>query len=258
MTTSPNIFEINNFSASYRDAEALNDVSLNIPRRGIMSIIGPSGCGKSTLLNSLNRITDLTPDFSHRGDVHFDGQNIYQRDFDVVNLRKNVGLIFQKPNPFPFSVYKNLSLPLKEHGMRNRKEIESTVNESMKIVGLLDEVSNIRRRNATELSGGQQQRLCIARTLTLKPKVLLCDEPCSALDPVSGKKIEDLLVRLGKEISVVVVTHNLAQAKRISDCVAFFCMVEGVGKLIEKGDTQKIFNAAQHHMTREYVDGSFG
>ena len=237
---------------------AFQDISLEIPAQKIMAIVGPSGSGKSSFLTCLNRLTDLTPSCALSGQVYLAGQNILNTKLDVIALRRRVGMLFQQPNPFPFSIYKNLAFPLKEHGVRDKSEIESRIESSLQAVGLWDEVRDRLKRSALRLSGGQQQRLCLARTLALKPDVILMDEPCSALDPLSTQVIEDLIQELGDRHTIVIVTHNLAQAKRIAHQTALFWTQEHCGRLIEVAPTQQFFGQPNHPLSQAYINGLKG
>ena len=252
-------------SVHYDSQTAVRDVELDIARGRVTAIIGPSGCGKSSFLASLNRMTDLVPGCTVTGAVQIGGQDIHEKSCDAVALRRRVGMIFQKPNPFATSIKKNLTIPLKEHGVRKRAELDAAVESVLQDVGLWDEVKNRLHTPAQSLSGGQQQRLCIARALVLKPQVLLMDEPCSALDPIASGVIEDLILRLRgtdaitrQPLTLVVVTHNLAQARRIADDTAVFWVRNGIGAMIEAGPTPQIFEAPAEEETRQYVDGVRG
>ena len=258
-------------SVAYRRRPAVRDVDLEVRRGSVTAIIGPSGCGKSSFLASLNRMTDLVPGCTVTGSVRVDGLDVFEKSCDPVALRRRVGMIFQKPNPFPTSILKNLTLPLKEHGLgglRKRGERDAVAERVLRDVGLWDEVKDRLHASALGLSGGQQQRLCIARALTLNPRVLLMDEPCSALDPMASGVVEDLILRLregccatdesGRGITLVVVTHNLAQARRIADDTAVFWTRGGVGTMIEAGPTMQVFHQPREEETRQYIDGVRG
>ncbi len=245
-------------SVSYGRQAALRDVSLSIAEGEITALVGPSGCGKSTFLQTLNRLTDLIPGCRVQGSVSLDGRSVYGPGVDLLALRRRVGMIFQRPNPFPLSIRQNLTLPLQEHGLRNRSRLEERVEQTLSDVGLWEEVKYRLDQSAAGLSGGQQQRLCIARALALEPEVVLFDEPCSALDPLSSAVVEDLILTLRDRYSVVVVTHNLSQARRIADCAALFWVHEGAGRLIEAGPVESFFSNAKHHLTRDYVSGARG
>ena len=250
--------EVCDLSVSYGQEPALRDVSLTIPRGCVTAVVGPSGCGKSTFLSCLNRLTDLAPDCRVTGSVRFQGYDILNGDTDLVALRRHVGMIFQRPNPFPLSIRKNLTFPLRHHGSPNGKPLEERVEEILRQVGLWDEVKDRLDAPALELSGGQQQRLCLARALVLEPMVLLLDEPCSALDPIAGGVVEDLILSLRGRYTVVVVTHNLAQARRIADDVAVFWMQGGAGTMIEHGTVDRVFDAPRTEWTAQYVRGVRG
>lgn len=248
-----NKLEVNNLNLFYGDNHALKDISLTIPARQVTALIGPSGCGKSTLLRTLNRMNDLVSGVKINGDVMFEGNNIYQ-DVDVKHLRMRVGMVFQKPNPFPMSIYENVAFGLKAQGVKDKQVLDDAVEESLRSAALWDEVKDRLNTPAFGLSGGQQQRLCIARTIAMKPEVILMDEPTSALDPIATHKIEALMDELRKQFTIVIVTHSMNQAKRISDKTAFFWM----GELVEHGETTQIFNQPVDQRTRGYVSGEFG
>jgi phosphate transport system ATP-binding protein len=242
----------------YGDKTALEGVSLSVIRGRITALIGPSGCGKTSFLNCLNRLVDLIPSCRLTGRVRIEGLDVFDPKTDVLTLRRRVGMIFQKPNPFPFSIRRNLEFPLREHGVRDRHQLEEKVETALHDVGLWDEVKDRLNRPAMSLSGGQQQRLCLARALVLGPEALLLDEPCSALDPISSGVIEDLIARLRNQLTLVVVTHNLAQARRIADYSALFWVQDGAGKLVEYGPTQQMFEAPREMVTADYVTGIRG
>jgi len=252
------VIRIENLSLRYGAKPALKDVSLDIYRGCITALIGPSGCGKTSFLSSLNRLTDLTPGCEVTGRIRIDTRDIHDPTVDVQALRRHVGMIFQRPNPFPLSIRRNLEMPLKEHGMRSRAALDARVEESLTKVGLWEEVRDRLDGPALALSGGQQQRLCIARALALEPAVLLMDEPCSALDPLSSAVVEDLIQSLKGQYTVVIVTHNLGQARRIANYAGFFWMEERVGTLIEFGRSQKIFGTPDHELTAAYISGARG
>lgn len=252
------IIDVQNLQVKYNGVVALDEVSLQINQGCITALIGPSGCGKTSFLSSLNRLTDLIPNVEVNGTIQFDGVDICDPRIDVRQLRTHIGMIFQKPNPFPLSIRKNLEMPLREHGLKNKAELDARIQRVLEDVGLWNEVKDRLNTSAMGLSGGQQQRLCIARALVLEPKVLLMDEPCSALDPISSGVVEDLILRLKGRYTVVIVTHNLAQAKRIANFAAFFWMKEKVGKLIEFGQCQQLFEEPAHELTAAYVSGSRG
>ena len=248
------IITVKNLDLYYGDHKALNGISMDIERNSITAFIGPSGCGKSTFLRTLNRMNDLIPNVKIEGKVIYNDKNIYDKNVDIYNLRKEVGMVFQKPNPFPMSIYDNVAYGPRTHGIRNKKELDKIVEESLKNAAIYDEVKDNLKKSALSLSGGQQQRLCIARALAVKPKVLLMDEPTSALDPISTGKIEELALELKKDYTIVIVTHNMQQALRISDKTAFFLL----GDLIEYDDTQKIFSMPKNKKTEDYITGRFG
>ncbi|MEO2117321.1 MAG: phosphate ABC transporter ATP-binding protein PstB [Methanocaldococcus sp.] len=246
--------ETKNLNLWYGEKQALFDINLPIYEKKITALIGPSGCGKSTFLRCLNRLNDLIPNVRIEGEVLLDGKNIYDKDVDVYELRKRVGMVFQKPNPFAMSIYDNVAFGPRIHGIKDKKELDKIVEWALKKAALWDEVKDELHKNALSLSGGQQQRLCIARAIAVKPEVLLMDEPTSALDPISTLKIEELMVELAKDYTIVVVTHNMQQASRVSDYTAFFLM----GKLIEFGETEQIFLNPQKKETDDYISGRFG
>ncbi|MDG6256275.1 MAG: phosphate ABC transporter ATP-binding protein PstB [Methanomicrobiaceae archaeon] len=238
----------------YGDKQALIDISIDIKPNKVTALIGPSGCGKSTLLRCFNRMNDLVDGVKISGECLFNDKNIYAKDVDVVGLRKKIGMVFQKPNPFPKSIYDNIAYGPRIHGVKNKKDLDEIVERSLKYAALMDEVSDRMHESAMGLSGGQQQRLCIARTLSVEPEIILMDEPCSALDPIATSKIEDLMIRLKKDYTVIVVTHNMQQAARVSDETGFMYL----GKMIEFGDTVQIFEKPQEELTSNYVTGRFG
>ena len=242
----------------YGGVPAIDSVTAEFPRGAITAIVGPSGCGKSTFLSALNRMTDLISNATVRCEIQFDWVSVFGPKSSPTELRKCVGMIFQKPNPFPMSIRKNIQLGLREHGLRDRGQLEAETESALKDVGLWEEVKDRLDANALRLSGGQQQRLCIARALALKPKVLLMDEPCSALDPIAAAKVEDLIVRLRGDYTVAIVTHNLAQAKRISDFMMVFWIRDGVGKIIEQGRTNRLFEKADDETVKAYLSGGRG
>lgn len=249
---------VRDLSVSYGDQRVLSDVSLDVYRGCITAIIGPSGCGKSSFLSTLNRMTDLLPGARVNGSIEFEGQEVLSTSTDLVALRRSIGMIFQKPSPFPLSIWRNLALPLKEHGCTDKKVVRGKIETALRDVGLWNEVSDRLDAPALSLSGGQQQRLCIARALVLQPRVLLMDEPCSALDPIASKVLEELIVSLRGRYTVVVVTHNLAQARRIANYAAFFWMKERQGTLIEFGRSKNLFESPQQALTLAYVSGHSG
>ena len=234
--------------------QALKDVSVNIPEHAITALIGPSGCGKSTFLKTLNRMNDLIPGVVIKGEVKYRGSDIFAPSTDVCELRREIGMVFQKPNPFPMSIYDNIAYGPRTHGIRARAKLDTLVEESLRGAALWDEVKDRLRKSALGLSGGQQQRLCIARALAVKPQILLMDEPTSALDPISTAKIEELALQLKQNYTIIMVTHNMQQAVRISDCTAFFLL----GELIEFGATDAIFSQPQDRRTEDYITGRFG
>lgn len=243
----------------YGDFQALRNISLDIPKNAITAIIGPSGCGKSTFLRLFNRMNDLITGVRVEGSVELDGVNLYDNDIDVVELRKKVGMVFQKPNPFPMSVFENVAFGPKRHGRKNHMELEDIVEKSLKQAALWEEVSDKLGQSALALSGGQQQRLCIARVLAVEPEVILMDEPCSALDPIATLRIEDLMRSLAENYTIIIVTHNMQQAARASDTSAFFMMEEDrAGIIVEYGATEKVFTNPRDKRTEDYITGRFG
>ncbi|MCI1209494.1 MAG: phosphate ABC transporter ATP-binding protein PstB [Treponema sp.] len=245
--------EIDHLDLHYGSFQALYDIDLKIPANKVTAFIGPSGCGKSTLLKTLNRMNDLIDDCVIDGKVLLDGVNIYE-DLDVNLLRKRVGMVFQKPNPFPMSIYDNIAYGPRTHGVKNRGRLDEIVEKALTGAAIWDEVKDRLNKSALSMSGGQQQRLCIARALAVNPEVVLMDEPTSALDPISTSKIEDLVTDLQKDYTIIIVTHNMQQATRISDKTAFFLL----GKVIEFGDTEQIFSNPQEQKTEDYITGRFG
>ena len=238
----------------YGSTQALKNISISIPEKSITALIGPSGCGKSTFLKTLNRMNDLVPGVKITGQVEYDGRDIYAPGVDVNELRRDVGMVFQKPNPFPMSVYDNIAYGPRTHGIRNRAKLDDIVERSLRDAAIWDEVKDRLKKSALGLSGGQQQRLCIARALAVEPKVLLMDEPTSALDPISTAKIEELAISLKERYTIIIVTHNMQQAVRISDRTAFFLL----GELVECGETEQLFAQPQDKRTEEYITGRFG
>ena len=238
----------------YGDHQALHDISMNIPEKSITALIGPSGCGKSTFLKTLNRMNDLIPGVKITGDVRYRDQDIFAPGTDVNELRREIGMVFQKPNPFPMSIYDNIAYGPRTHGIKNRARLDEIVEKSLRGAAIWDEVKDRLKKNALGLSGGQQQRLCIARALAVEPEVLLMDEPTSALDPISTLKIEELAMQLKEQYTIVIVTHNMQQAVRISDRTAFFLL----GELVECDDTQQLFSQPQDKRTEDYITGRFG
>ncbi len=238
----------------YGENHALKNVNMDIRENSITAFIGPSGCGKSTFLKTLNRMNDLVEGVRIRGTVKLDGQDIYDKSMDPILLRKKVGMVFQQPNPFPMSIYDNIAYGPRVHGIKNKARLDEIVEESLRGAAIFDEVKDRLKKSALGLSGGQQQRICIARALAVQPEVLLMDEPTSALDPISTAKIEDLMEELKKKYTVVVVTHNMQQAVRVSDYTAFFL----VGEMVEFGETKKLFAYPQDKRTEDYITGRFG
>ncbi len=250
----PGTIAAGSFSFWYGAKQALHDISLIIPARAVTALIGPSGCGKSTFLRSINRMNDIVPGIRHSGRITLDGENIYDRGIDATALRQRVGMVFQRWNPFPKSIYENVAYGPRINGRLTRAELDALVESSLRRAALWDEVKDRLRHSALGLSGGQQQRLCIARALANEPEVLLLDEPASALDPIATQKVEELLYELKRELTVVIVTHNLQQAARVSDHTAFFFM----GKLVEVGLTERIFTSPREDRTDAYITGRFG
>ncbi|GBE18649.1 phosphate import ATP-binding protein PstB 3 [archaeon BMS3Abin16] len=244
--------KIKDFSAYYGDNKAISNVTLDIYENKVTAIIGPSGCGKSTLLRCLNRMNDFIDDFRVEGEIQINNQGL--EDLDPVELRKRFGMVFQKPNPFPKSIYDNVAWAPKIHGIKNKKKLDEVVESSLKKAALWDEVKDRLKDNALGLSGGQQQRLCIARALAIEPEIILLDEPCSALDPISTAKIEDLIKELKKDYTIIIVTHNMQQAARVSDYTAFLLL----GELIEYSDTDALFETPKNKKTEDYITGRFG
>jgi len=249
-----NKITVENMNLFYGDFHALKNVNLNMQEKEITAFIGPSGCGKSTLLKSLNRMNDLVGGCRIEGKICLDGEDIYSKKMDVNRLRKRVGMVFQKPNPFPMSIYDNIAYGPRTHGVRNKSALDEIVESSLRQAAIWDEVKDILKKSALGMSGGQQQRLCIARALAVQPEVLLMDEPTSALDPISTSKIEDLAVELKKEYTIIMVTHNMQQAARISDKTAFFLL----GEMIEYSDTDAMFSMPKDKRTEDYISGRFG
>ena len=248
------IIKVNNLNLYYGEHKALNNINMEIEEKTITAFIGPSGCGKSTFLRTLNRMNDLIPNVKIEGEVLYDGKNIYDKNIDVYSLRKEVGMVFQKPNPFPMSIYDNVAYGPRIFGIRKKEELDKIVVDSLKSAAIYEEVKDNLKKNALSLSGGQQQRLCIARALAVRPKVLLMDEPTSALDPISTGKIEELVRNLKKDYTIIIVTHNMGQALRISDKTAFFLL----GDLIEYDDTETMFSLPKNKKTEDYITGRFG
>lgn len=253
MNTDKKLFEVEHLNLLYGETKALKDINITIGEKEIVALIGPSGCGKSTFLRTLNRMNDLIENCRIEGQVKYHQENIYHKDIDIYKLRKNVGMVFQKPNPFPMSIYDNIAYGPRCQGIKKREELDRIVEDSLKKAALYDEVMDRIHDSALALSGGQQQRLCIARALAMKPDVILMDEPTSALDPIATLKIEELILELKKEYTIVIVTHNMQQAARISDKTAFFYL----GELIEYNETEKIFTTPSKQQTEDYVTGKF-
>ncbi|SFH62604.1 phosphate ABC transporter ATP-binding protein PstB [Pisciglobus halotolerans] len=254
LSTNETIIESNDIHLYYGKKEALKGISMEIQRNEITAMIGPSGCGKSTFLRTINRMNDLIPNVTITGQVKFQGEDIYSPNMDTVELRKKVGMVFQQPNPFPFSVFDNVAYGLRIAGMKDKKKIETIVVESLKKAAVWEDVKDKLHDSALALSGGQQQRVCIARVLAVEPEIILLDEPTSALDPVSSGKIENMLLSLKDQYTMIMVTHNMQQASRISDKTAFFLE----GHLIEYGETRQIFTNPQKKETDDYISGRFG
>ena len=238
----------------YGDHQALKNININIPEKSITALIGPSGCGKSTFLKTLNRMNDLITTVKISGDIRYKGDDIFSPSLDVTELRREVGMVFQKPNPFPMTIYDNIAYGPRTHGVKNKAKLDDIVERSLRGAAIWDEVKDRLKKNALGLSGGQQQRLCIARALAVEPNVLLMDEPTSALDPISTSKIEELCAELKKKYTIIIVTHNMQQAVRISDKTAFFLL----GELVEYGDTERIFSDPEDKRTEDYITGRFG
>ena len=246
------IITVRDMNLWYGQTQALKNINIDIPERSITALIGPSGCGKSTFLKSLNRMQDLVPSVRITGDIRYQGQDIFEAE--VNNLRKEIGMVFQKPNPFPMSIYDNIAYGPRTHGIKNKAQLDEIVEKALRGAAIWDEVKDRLKKNALGLSGGQQQRLCIARALAVEPKVLLMDEPTSALDPISTSRIEDLAMELKEQYTIVIVTHNMQQAVRISDQTAFFLL----GDLVEYGNTEELFSQPKDKRTEDYITGRFG
>ena len=238
----------------YGENQALKNINISIPEKSITALIGPSGCGKSTFLKTLNRMNDLIPTVKIEGEVSYNGRNIFDKDVDVNELRRDIGMVFQKPNPFPMSIYDNIAYGPRTHGITSKVKLDEIVEKALKDAAIWDEVKDRLKKNALGLSGGQQQRLCIARALAVEPKVLLMDEPTSALDPISTSRIEELALQLKEKYTIIIVTHNMQQAVRISDNTAFFLL----GELIEVDETEKLFSQPKDKRTEDYITGRFG
>ena len=248
------ILTVNDLCLWYGNTKALKNININIPEKSITALIGPSGCGKSTFLKTLNRMNDLIPGVKIEGEVCYNGNDIYGKEVDVNELRRNIGMVFQKPNPFPMSIYDNVAYGPRTHGITSKAELDEIVERSLKDAAIWDEVKDRLKKNALGLSGGQQQRLCIARALAVEPDILLMDEPTSALDPISTSKIEELCTQLKEKYTIVIVTHNMQQAVRISDYTAFFLL----GDLVEFSETEKMFSQPEDKRTEDYITGRFG
>jgi len=248
------VFTLKNIDLFYGDFQAIKNISMNINYNEVTAFIGPSGCGKSTFIRILNRMNDLIQTCKVSGEVLYEDKNVYDKNFDVIELRSKVGMVFQKPNPFPMSIYDNIAYGPRCQGIKDKVVLDGIVETALKKAALWDEVSDRLKKSAMSLSGGQQQRLCIARTIAMEPEVILMDEPTSALDPIATQKIEDLIIELKQDFTIVIVTHNMQQAARISDKTAFFLL----GELIEMDDTNKIFNHPKHEKTEQYITGRFG
>lgn len=249
-----NIINANQLCIWYGSNKALKEISMSIPEKSITALIGPSGCGKSTFLKTLNRMNDLVLGIKIEGRVEYEGRNIFDSSVDVNELRREIGMVFQKPNPFPMSIYDNIAYGPRTHGITNKAKLDEIVEKALKDAAIWDEVKDRLKKNALGLSGGQQQRLCIARALAVEPKVLLMDEPTSALDPISTSRIEELAAELKEKYTIVIVTHNMQQAVRISDYTAFFLL----GELVEFGETEKLFSQPVDQRTEDYITGRFG
>ena len=249
-----NILSVENLCLWYGRHQALKDINIEIPEKSITALIGPSGCGKSTFLKTLDRMNDLLPDVKITGSVLYKGEDIFDPSVDVSELRRQVGMVFQKPNPFPMSIYDNIAYGPRTHGVKNKAKLDEIVEKSLRGAAIWDEVKDRLKKSALGMSGGQQQRLCIARALAVEPEVLLMDEPTSALDPISTSRIEELAMELKKDYTIVMVTHNMQQAARISDKTAFFLL----GDMVEFGPTEQIFSMPQDRRTEDYITGRFG
>ena len=248
------IISVKDMCLWYGDYKALNNVNIEIPEKNITAFIGPSGCGKSTFLKTLNRMNDLTSGVKISGDIRYEGTDIFSKEVDINHLRKEIGMVFQKPNPFPMSIYDNVAYGPRTHGITNKAKLDEIVERALRDVSIWDEVKDRLKKNALGMSGGQQQRLCIARALAVQPKILLMDEPTSALDPISTSRIEELVMELKEKYTIVMVTHNMQQAVRVSDYTAFFLL----GELVEFGKTDEIFSQPQDKRTEDYITGRFG
>lgn len=249
-----NAMEVKDLCLWYGENQALKSINMSLPQRSITALIGPSGCGKSTFLKTLNRMNDLVDGVKITGEVRYEGKNILDRDVNVNELRKNVGMVFQKPNPFPMSIYDNIAYGPRTHGIKSKVKLDEIVESALRDAAIWDEVKDRLKKSALGLSGGQQQRLCIARALAVRPDVLLMDEPTSALDPISTSRIEELTLQLKEKYTIITVTHNMQQALRISDYTAFFLL----GSLVEFGETEQLFSAPKEKQTEDYITGRFG
>ncbi len=248
------IMTAKNLSLWYGENQALKNINITIPEKSITALIGPSGCGKSTFLKTLNRMNDLIPIVKITGEVFYNGRNIFDKNVDVNELRRDIGMVFQKPNPFPMNIYDNVAYGPRTHGVTSKVKLDEIVEQALRDAAIWDEVKDRLKKNALGLSGGQQQRLCIARALAVEPKVLLMDEPTSALDPISTSRIEELALQLKEKYTIITVTHNMQQAVRISDSTAFFLL----GELVEFGETEKLFSQPVDKRTEDYITGRFG
>lgn len=248
------IITAKNLSLWYGENQALKNINITIPEKSITALIGPSGCGKSTFLKTLNRMNDLIPIVKITGEVFYNGRNIFDKNVDVNELRRDIGMVFQKPNPFPMNIYDNIAYGPRTHGVTSKVKLDEIVEQALRDAAIWDEVKDRLKKNALGLSGGQQQRLCIARALAVEPKVLLMDEPTSALDPISTSRIEELALQLKEKYTIITVTHNMQQAVRISDSTAFFLL----GELVEFGETEKLFSQPVDKRTEDYITGRFG
>ena len=249
-----NIITVKDMNLWYGDHQALKNINIEIPEKSITALIGPSGCGKSTFLKTLNRMNDLVPSVKITGDIRYNDTDIFSKEVDVNSLRKEIGMVFQKPNPFPMSIYDNVAYGPRTHGITNKAQLDEIVESALKDAAIWDEVKDRLKKNALGMSGGQQQRLCIARALAVQPKILLMDEPTSALDPISTSRIEELVMELKEKYTIVMVTHNMQQAVRVSDYTAFFLL----GELVEFGKTDDIFSQPKDKRTEDYITGRFG
>ncbi|MBQ6851227.1 MAG: phosphate ABC transporter ATP-binding protein [Oscillospiraceae bacterium] len=249
-----NIITVKDMSLWYGDHKALNNINIEIPEKSITALIGPSGCGKSTFLKTLNRMNDLIPSVKITGDIRYNDTDIFSKEVDVNSLRKKIGMVFQKPNPFPMSIYDNVAYGPRTHGITNKAQLDEIVEQALRDAAIWDEVKDRLKKNALGMSGGQQQRLCIARALAVQPEILLMDEPTSALDPISTSRIEELAMELKEKYTIIMVTHNMQQAVRVSDYTAFFLL----GELVEFGKTDDIFSQPKDKRTEDYITGRFG